>query len=241
MQGYREDLAFIHDDGFIDFANRSAPGILALLRRNGVRSGLVVDLGCGSGRWAARLLTEGYDVAGIDLSPAMIALARRHAPRAEFRRGSLLSARLPACDAITSLGECINFAFHPRDRPEGLRRFFDRVFQSLRPGGVFVLDFATPDRIPTHVTRNWFEGAGWALHVEVSGDRKARVLRRRIVSFRKAGSGYRRSEETHRLNLYTVPEVEKMLRSAGFQPERLSGYGRFRLYPGMSALLARKP
>ena len=241
MQGYREDLAFIHDAGFADFVNRSAPGILAMLRRNGVRSGLVVDLGCGSGRWAARLLAQGYDVLGIDLSPAMIALARKHSPKAVFRRGSLLSARLPVCDAVTAMGECVNYAFDPRHSVESLRRFFDRVFGAIRPGGVFVFDFATPDRIPAQVTKNWIEGSGWALHVEASGDRKARVLERRIVSFRKMGAVYRRSEETHRLNLYTVPEVEKMLRWAGFRPERLSGYGRFRLYPGMSALLARKP
>lgn len=241
MRGYREDLAFIHDAGFADFANRSAPGILALLRRNRIRSGLVADLGCGSGLWAAKLLSHGYQVIGIDLSPAMVALAQARAPGAEFRRGSLLTARLPSCDAVTAMGECINFAFDPRNSPEGLGRFFERVHRSLRPDGVFVFDLATPDRIPARPTRNWFEGDGWALHVEASGDRRRRVLERRIVCFRKAGAGYRRSEETHRLHLYTMREIEKMLRAAGFETERLAGYGRFRLYPGMSALLARKP
>jgi hypothetical protein len=49
---YREDLAYIHDVGFGDFALGSAPGILRILARNGIREGLVVDLGCGSGLWA---------------------------------------------------------------------------------------------------------------------------------------------------------------------------------------------
>jgi hypothetical protein len=46
---YREDLAYIHDVGFGDFALESAPGILEILDRKGIREGLVVDLGCASG------------------------------------------------------------------------------------------------------------------------------------------------------------------------------------------------
>src|SRR5262245_34869396 len=67
---YREDLAYIHDVGHGDFARDAAPGLLALLRRQGIREGLVVDLGCGSGIWAEILVREGYRVLGIDLSPA---------------------------------------------------------------------------------------------------------------------------------------------------------------------------
>ena len=56
---YREDLAYIHDVGHADFALRSAPGILEILRESGLRDGLVVDLGCGSGLWARKLLQAG--------------------------------------------------------------------------------------------------------------------------------------------------------------------------------------
>jgi trans-aconitate methyltransferase len=59
MKGYREDLAYIHDQGFGDFARKAAPGLLAMLRRGGIRSGLVVDLGCGPGHWARELLRKG--------------------------------------------------------------------------------------------------------------------------------------------------------------------------------------
>ena len=82
---YREDVAYIHDVGHADFALRSAPGILEILRENGVTEGLVVDLGCGSGQWARELLWAGYRVLGIDISEAMIGLAREKAPGAEFR------------------------------------------------------------------------------------------------------------------------------------------------------------
>src|SRR5215210_1955469 len=49
---YGEDLAYIHDVGHAEFALGAAPGILEILDPNGMHDGLVVDLGCGSGRWA---------------------------------------------------------------------------------------------------------------------------------------------------------------------------------------------
>ena len=52
---YQQDLAYIHDVGYGDFARNSAPQLLELLAQAGVDEGLVVDLGCGSGIWAAAL------------------------------------------------------------------------------------------------------------------------------------------------------------------------------------------
>src|SRR5277367_5975285 len=111
MPGYGPDLAYIHDAGFTDYARNAAPGLLGMLRRNKVTGGLVVDLGCGSGRWARRLNDEGYRVLGVDQSSAMIRMARRFARQSKFKVASLLDVRLPACDAVTSIGECLNYAF----------------------------------------------------------------------------------------------------------------------------------
>ena len=110
---YKEDLAFIHDVGFGDFVLKSAPGILDILNRSNIHDGLIVDLGCGSGRWAEQLTRAGYRVLGIDISEAMIRIARRRAPRAEFRIGSLFDVDLPLCNGVTSLGECVNYLFDP--------------------------------------------------------------------------------------------------------------------------------
>ena len=60
MPGYREDLPYIHDAGLRDYALNAAPGLLRMMRKNGVTDGLVVDLGCGSGRWVAELNRVGY-------------------------------------------------------------------------------------------------------------------------------------------------------------------------------------
>src|SRR5436309_2695675 len=111
MAGYTEDLAFIHDAGYGDFARNAAPVLLEAFGARGIHGGLVVDLGCGSGIWAEELLAAGYDVLGVDISASMIRLARRRAPRARFVTASLLRFDLPACDAVTSIGECVNYAF----------------------------------------------------------------------------------------------------------------------------------
>jgi hypothetical protein len=48
MHGYESDLAYIHDPGFGDFARQAAPGLLDILRRAGIPSGLILNLGCGT-------------------------------------------------------------------------------------------------------------------------------------------------------------------------------------------------
>jgi len=108
---YREDLAFVHDSGFTGLAEAAAVALLDELGRDGVTRGLVVDLGCGSGVLAQRVAAAGFDVLGIDLSPAQLALARRRVPAGVFRVGSLLFAELPPCVAVAAVGEGFNYLF----------------------------------------------------------------------------------------------------------------------------------
>jgi SAM-dependent methyltransferase len=241
MQGYGPDLAYIHDSGFTDYARNAVPGLLRILRSHTVNDGLVVDLGCGSGRWARELNHHGFSVLGVDQSAAMIRLARRLAPRSKFKVASLLDVALPACDAVTSIGECLNYAFDQSNSWARLKRLFRRVFRALRPGGVFTFDVAEPARIPTGPERHWIEGPDWAILVEIDGDRKRNLLWRRIISFRKTGQLYRRTEETHHLRLYRTEDLIHELDRCGFRARKLPGYGRFRFPPGIAGVLAIKP
>src|SRR6476659_1023640 len=127
-EGYKTDLAYIHDVGFGNYATNSSAGLLEILRQAGVSTGLVVDLGCGSGLWARELDRAGYKVVGIDISPAMIQIARKRVTRAEFHIGSLLKAKIPKCDAVTSLGECFNYLFDKSNSVGQLHKVFRRVY-----------------------------------------------------------------------------------------------------------------
>lgn len=106
---YGPDLAFVHDAGYSDFARGAAPGLLALLRRAGISRGFVVELGCGSGAATRALVAAGHRVLGLDASPHMVRLARRHVPAARFAVGRLPAASMPACDAVVAVGEVLNY------------------------------------------------------------------------------------------------------------------------------------
>ena len=235
MPGYQRDLAYIHDAGFGDFARKAAPGLLAILRRAGIHGGLIVDLGCGSGIWAAELVRSGYDVLGIDISRPMIELARKRAPAAQFINASFLSAKLPPCDAVTAIGECFNYTFDRRNSRRALARFFRRVYETLAPGGVFIFDIAEPGR---SLRRAYAQGKDWAILFEAEAGRD--LLVRRMTTFRRVGKLYRRSQETHRLRLYRSSDIAAELRGAGFAVRVLRAYGRMPLPPGNAAFVATK-
>jgi SAM-dependent methyltransferase len=235
---YREDLAYIHDVGHADFALESAPGILEILAQNGVRDGLVVDLGCGSGLWARELIDAGYRVLGIDISEAMIEISRERVPEAEFRVGSLFEADIPPCSAVTAVSEILNYLFDPERE---LSDLFRRVYDALAPGGVFVFDVLAPGQVPPGTTtRSFREGNDWVVLVEKEEDAERGTLTRRIVSFRKVGEHYRRDDEVHRVRLYDPSELSAELRRVGFEVRTMSAYGRYPLSEGHAAFVARK-
>lgn len=239
---YREDLAYIHDVGFGDYALRSAPGILETLVRNGIHEGLVVDLGCGSGLWAGELAKAGYQVLGIDISEAMISIARKRVPEAEFRVGSVFETGLPPCIAVTAIGEVLNYLFDPENDREGLVRLFRRVYEALAPGGVFVFDIAEPGQVARGtMSRTFTEGEDWVVLVEKDEDPAQATLTRRISTFRRVGDYYRRDDEVHRQRLYRSPEIEKELHQAGFRVRTMRAYGSYRLPKAHTAFVARKP
>src|SRR5579863_439018 len=201
MPLYGDDLAYIHDAAFSDYGRKAAPGLLRILRRLGIKGGLVIDLGCGSGRWARELNRNGYTVLGVDQSPAFIRLARKIAPQSTFVCASLFRVKLQRCDAVTSIGECFNYCFDRKSGKPELARLFARVYRALRPGGVFIFDVAEPSRAPAEQPRRTgSQGADWAVLVETSGGKRRNALTRRIISFRKTGSRYWRREEIHLLH-----------------------------------------
>ncbi|MBD1932069.1 methyltransferase domain-containing protein [Trichocoleus sp. FACHB-69] len=92
---YKEDLAFIHDVGFSEYALKSAPGILEILERSNIREGLVVDLGCGTGLWAQELEKAHYRVLGVDISDSAIAPAPEETPKANASGKATIAAVKP--------------------------------------------------------------------------------------------------------------------------------------------------
>lgn len=242
MAGYKDDLAYIHDVGFGDFARQAAPGLLKILRLNGITNGLVVDLGCGSGIWAHELIKTGYEVLGIDISEAMLKIARKRAPQARFIKKSFLKIRLPKCMAVTAIGECFNYLFDESNNPKALFRFFSQVNEALAPGGVFIFDVVEPGLVlGSRPSLRHSIGKDWAILLQVEEDSRTHVLMCRMTTFRRIGKLYRRNQEIHHCQLYKGSELARELRRLGFKVRLLRSYGPFRLYKNRVGFVARKP
>src|SRR5262249_979672 len=150
-----------------------------------------IDLGCGSGILSEQLSVGGFDVLGIDISAAMIAIARRRVPRGDFRVESMLMAELPRCVAVAAVGECLNYLFDERHSPDGVRLVLGRAFAALEPGGLLLFDVAGPGRVAGGTSKSYFEAGDWVVLVAAEEDPEQKLLTRRITSFRKVGEVYR--------------------------------------------------
>ncbi|MBN1813973.1 MAG: class I SAM-dependent methyltransferase, partial [Anaerolineae bacterium] len=102
----------------------------------------VVDLGCGAGSITMFLEEQGAQITGIDLAPGLIALAREEAvkrgAKADFIQANVLN--YPLGGGTYDLAVC--FGNPLTDFPHRcFPRFRDAVFDALKPGGHFILEY----------------------------------------------------------------------------------------------------
>lgn len=113
-------------------------------------SGPVADLGCGPGRVTAYLGSLGVSAFGVDLSPGMVAVARRRHPGLRFAVGSMAALDLPD-GSVGGVLAWYSIIHTPPDRLPGLLAEFHRV---LMPGGHLLLAFQTGDE-RVHLDRGY--------------------------------------------------------------------------------------
>lgn len=128
----------------------------AELVRSGA-AGPVADVGCGPGRVTAHLHGLGLPVFGVDLSPQMVAVARRAHPGLRFEVGSMLALDLP--DA--ALGGVLAWYSTIHVPGERLPEVFAEFRRVLAPGGHLLLAFQAGDEV-SHRT----EAAGHAISLD---------------------------------------------------------------------------
>jgi hypothetical protein len=170
----------------------------------------------------------------------MIELARQRVPEATFHVQSFVAFPIPACRAVSALGEVFNYLFDPKNSLRTLRRVCQKVFDALTPKGLLAFDVAEPGRCKG-LTQRFMEGEDWTCLVECHHDVAKQRLTRRIVSFRKVGDAYRRHEESHTQQLYPGTTIAEMLRDIGFRVRQVRRYGQYALAPAVVAFVARKP
>ena len=115
-----------------------------LLRDSGIRDGLVLDLGCGTGNITERLAKAGYDMIGVDASEDMLscALKKRDSSGSDilYLQQDMRSFELYGTVwAVVSLCDSMNYILDYGD----LVKVFRLVNNYLDPGGVFIFDMNT--------------------------------------------------------------------------------------------------
>lgn len=130
----------------LDGALADAPwdrAVLAVFAELVTRDGLgpVADVGCGTGRVTGHLHGLGLDVLGIDLSPGMLAVARRTLPALRFVEGSMTALDLP--DA--GLGGLLAWYSLIHVPPGGVPAVLAELHRVLAPGGQLLLAFQVGD------------------------------------------------------------------------------------------------
>lgn len=124
--------------------------IVRELGTHGIRDGLVLELGCGTGCMTELLAEKGYDMIGIDMSDEMLNLAINKREKSkhdilylnqdmrEFELYGTVRAVVSVCDSINYLLE-----------QEDVIACFRLVNNYLDPGGIFMFDFNTKYKYET--------------------------------------------------------------------------------------------
>ena len=187
-----------------------------------VRAG--VELGCGTGSLTKLLAERGYAMTAVDLSSDMLSMADQKCQGLDVlflcQDMSRLALAEPA-DAVISCLDSVNYV----TRPAALRRTFQRVYQSLAPGGLFLFDVKTPAAL---------EGADGQTYLDEDDDlfcvwRGEYSPRRRVCGYgldlfvREEDGSWSRGGEYHEEYAYTMDELDGFLREAGFQTIKLYG------------------
>lgn len=183
--------------------------------------GHVLDVACGYGRHAIELAQRGLHVTGLDLSlPLLIRAADESQRRGLAVNFVHADMREMTFDGQFDGAYCMLSSFGYFDE-ETNQKVAASICRALKPGGRLLLDTLNRDYIVGDLpTRVWWEGDGCVVLEEVDFNfHTSRVLIRRSVVFQDG----RQVEQEISIRAYSLHELGKLLRQAGFRVLDVSG------------------
>ncbi len=174
---------------------------------------LILELGCGTGRFGSKFSNEGYTIFGIDKSIDMLRVARTRA----FLNFRILCADITGfylakkMDFIFSVHDTVNYLLEPAD----ILNMFRCVREIMHDGSVFMFDITTEHniyenfdgKISRYPLRNG--SVEWGNSYDAATRLVSSTLR-----FHRHG---KISEEEHLQRIYMVDEMKGLVEKGGFR------------------------
>lgn len=202
-----------------------------ILAQEGLHPRTAVDLACGTGTVSLLLARQGLDVTGVDLSEEMLTMAQQKAEGLEnpprFVRQSLQELTLPrGVDLAVCALDSLDYITDPQDCAEAIRR----VYRALNPGGIFIFDVNTPEKLRA-MDGQVFLDEDEDVYCVWRGefDEQTNICSYGMDLFQRQGRLWRRSFEEHREYAYSAEQLTGFLKAAGFTGIRV--YGDRRMEP----------
>lgn len=231
------DYAALYDViGQSAFSERMARQTLDWITRQGwdhaaLSERRMLDLACGTGAAALIFATAGFEVIGIDRSPAMLRHAQRRAEQSQmpitFLRCNM--RHLVTDQDITSQSEylllsrhsfdlitCFGGSLHYLIGDDDLQWVCSGVAELLKPGGFFLFDLISVDDFNTLDERDQviYDDHNYLVYQRLNYDPQRRLTTRRIGWFTREIERWWRSEETHVERAWSNAEVQTALSNA---------------------------
>ena len=197
---------------------REAAAVAARIRRRRPGARTLLDVACGSGLHLAAFAEDGWDIDGVDLSAAMLAVARRRVAGVALHQADMRTFRLDRpFDAAVCLFSAIGYMTSLDDLAVAVANLRDH----LVPGGVLVVE-------PWFEPGDWHDGSVYSEAAKAGDLAVARVSRswregdQSVIEMHYALARPERTwafTEHHRMGLFTVDQQLAVYRAAGLTVE----------------------
>ena len=202
-----------------------------ILGREGLKPRTAVDLACGTGSVTRLLAEQGLQVTGVDMSEEMLTVAWEkcmdldHPPRFVCQRLEHLWLPRGVDLAVCAL-DSLDYVTDPKDCAEAIRR----VYKALNPGGIFIFDVNTPEKLRA-MDGQVFLDEDEDVYCVWRGefDEESNICSYGMDLFQRLGRLWQRSFEEQQEYAYSQEQLVGYLKDAGFGG--IAVYGDRRLQP----------
>ncbi len=223
---YDRIMCSVDYEGWADYVEQ-------LLARFAKTPRSLVDLACGTGSSALPFAARGYRVAGVDLSPAMLEIARKKANSrgldVNFYKQDICFLELPEKYDLALL---FQDGFNYITDEKSLSRAIEQVHAALQPASLFIFDLTRPGlRSGEHSSSvTYADQDDFAIILESRYNKAKELWSAELTVFLETGNGlYKKFREKHLEKDHDPDLVAALLNRAGF--DLLGIYPSFNLDP----------